>query len=303
MGRSHRPASAATSPRAATSPSTVTSSSGHSYEEMASSGAKVAVHRQQVELAAAVDWTEVMARGGRMLAEGPPPLAEGYRGFTLLGRLGWREGSGLGREGEGRKEPARAEVMMRKFGRGLGFPAEKEEIGQDEVESLMKQNLEKDTVEDLVFGPDFEKEEVAMVKKAAGKLKVKVEKVTGEDEMTVLVVHCQIRMEEVMKELHRQKEGTSLYVGGTKYTLLKRAEEVVKEEKEEEVVRGMKVEIPFDYVKEEVRMLEEEIKDFNKKIKELNEEVRKEEVKMLEDKMEKGAKMFKEHMMKMMKEM
>ena len=37
-----------------------------------------------MEHAAVVSWEEVMEIGGRMVAEGPPPLGEECRGFTLL---------------------------------------------------------------------------------------------------------------------------------------------------------------------------------------------------------------------------
>ena len=211
---------------------------------------EVALARRQVEVAAAVGWTEVMASGGRTVAEGPSPLGKGCRGFTLLGRLGWREGSGLGRGGEGRREPVRAEVG--RVGReGLGYTARGPGRGRPEVEAFVLQHLQQAGLGDLVLGPGLVEEQEKVVRSAAGRLKVRVKEVKAE-EATYLVVCGMVGLGQVVEELHRREEGATLHVGGTSFTLTRRAVgvfrgEEVREDKARRKGKGELSEVRYDY--------------------------------------------------------
>ena len=75
------------------------------------------------------------------MVEGLPPLGEGCSKFTLLGKLKWGEERSLGRGGEGRRKPVRAEVG-RDEREGLGYRARGPGRGWPEVEALVLHHLQ-----------------------------------------------------------------------------------------------------------------------------------------------------------------
>ncbi|KAH8924797.1 hypothetical protein BT69DRAFT_1280287, partial [Atractiella rhizophila] len=64
-------------------------------------------------------------------------------GWKMLAGLGWKEGDGLGREGEGRKVPVRAWVREGRGGlaeekKGAWIDKRKEDVGGKEKEKIVK---------------------------------------------------------------------------------------------------------------------------------------------------------------------
>ncbi|KIH57957.1 g-patch domain protein [Ancylostoma duodenale] len=75
------------------------------------------------------------------------PLNEANKGFRLLQSMGWKEGEGLGREGQGRQQPV--ETAIRKDRQGLGTTEEKAQpkTRKDVILEKTKERYEKESME------------------------------------------------------------------------------------------------------------------------------------------------------------
>ena len=139
----------------------------------------------------------------------------------MLLRLGWREDEGLGKTGQGRREPVEAHSPQGqvKGKAGLGYcPALVTDQLAKEVEAVIVEHLGQGEIQDLVFDSGFSKEENKVVKIVAGKYQLQSKSVKmGNKEY--LVLSSAVSLDSIVEELVRGGQGSRVWVQRALYTL------------------------------------------------------------------------------------
>ena len=139
----------------------------------------------------------------------------------MLLRLGWREDEGLGKTGQGRREPVEAHSPQGqvKGKAGLGYcPALVADQLAKKVEGVIVEHLGQGEIQDLVFDSGFSKEENKVVKNVAGKYQLQSKSVkVGNKEF--LVLSSAVSLDSIVEELVRGGQGSRVWVQRALYTL------------------------------------------------------------------------------------
>ncbi|XP_054273568.1 NF-kappa-B-repressing factor-like isoform X3 [Macrosteles quadrilineatus] len=127
----------------------------------------------------------------------PETLPMDNIGSKMMLRMGWT-GSGLGKNQQGIKTPIQATNTMRRAGFGHMNNTE----FRKKFKVVLMDYMESDTGNDLVFAPDFSKEERKILHELAQRLKLKT-KSHGENEQRQLVVFKILTPPEIVEMLLR----------------------------------------------------------------------------------------------------
>ena len=133
-----------------------------------------------------VDTDEAEVSRDQMVGELTQTIPDSNIGNKLLKKMGWA-GGGVGKDGQGIAQPVSMETVINR--EGLGLQAEKG-IQKDFVSTMRTTVLNyarSDSQKDLVFSPEFSKDERALIHKEAQKLGLKTHS-HGSGENRFLVV-------------------------------------------------------------------------------------------------------------------
>jgi hypothetical protein len=180
--------------------------------------------QDMVDVKAALDREGMKAKALLLQRTGDPPVGRGNRGRVMLVKMGWRAGSGLGQGGRWRLEPVQtfcrsSEEVRSRAGLGYLTTGHKARLRVQEVEVLVMQHLQQDTIQDLAFGPGLDEQDKKVIEAAAQHHLMATGLVRVGKGKEYMVLSSKVRLKHVAVQLGREGTGTQLYVRRSKYNL------------------------------------------------------------------------------------